>query len=131
MTAIAVIHRDEIIAEIAKGKRLSDICPTYGLSSPNSISKVLKSDPEYRHAIEVGFECRLDEAEKAIEDAIDQVDVARARARFQSVAWRAERECRAKWGSNQQTDSAPMIQIVIGADLAAHQSGDCLTIEQK
>lgn len=98
MTAIALLNRDAIIEQLATGKRLSDIIPALGLASPNSISHALKADPEYRAAIESGFACRLDQAEDSIEKASDQLDVARARARFQSVAWRAERECPATWG---------------------------------
>ncbi len=101
MTAVAIIHRDRIIQELAKGQRLSDIAPSLGVST-NALSKVLKTDPEYRNAIEAGFHVRLDIAERSIEEAVDQVDVARARTRFQSVAWRAEREFPATWGAKQQ-----------------------------
>lgn len=99
MTALAIQRRDEIIAGLAEGKRLSDL--NLGVSR-QAISKVLKDDPEYRSAIEAGFTARLDEAEKAIENAAEQVDVARARARFQAVAWRAEREFPSRWGQKQE-----------------------------
>ena len=112
MTAIALQQRDTVINALADGKRLSDIAPSLGVS-PNAISKVLKKDPEYREAIESGLDCRLDESEAAIEQAIEQVDVARARARFQSVAWRAEREVPERWGARQQIDlRAVSINIV-------------------
>ena len=111
MAAIATIHRNSIIDQLAQGKRLSDIIPALGLASPNAISKVLKSDPDYREAIESGLSVRLDQAEKAIEDSAEQVDVARARARFQSVAWRAERECPAVWGQRSTVQVEPVLMV--------------------
>lgn len=110
MTAVALIHRDSIIAQIAQGKRLSDIAPALGVI-PNAISKVLKSDPVYRDAIEAGFHCRLDAAERDLESAAEQVDVARARARFQSVAWRAEREFSETWGQKNQVNHTVTITL--------------------
>ena len=98
MTAVAIQHREEIIEQLALGKLLSDIAPSLCVS-PNALSKALKSDPEYRDAIAAGFHKRLDDAEASIEGAAEQVDVARARARFQSVAWRAEREFPDRWAS--------------------------------
>lgn len=127
-TAVAVVHKQDIIARLAKGDRLSDIAPALQVS-PNAISKVLKGDQDYRDAIEAGFHCRLDAAEQAIQDSDDQVDVARARARFQSVAWRAEREFPETWSSKSTIDVTGRLQLDVvlismdlGADDTAQQS---------
>jgi hypothetical protein len=119
--AVAVIHREQIIEQLSQGLRLSDIAPRLGLSSPNSISKALKADPEYRHAIEAGFHARLDKAEEAIEEAVDQVDVARARARFQSVGWRAEREFPERWAAKQQIEHSGAVTVahLVRTDIGA------------
>ena len=110
MIATALLHREQIIAGIASGKRISDL----GLSvSRQAISKVLKNDPEYREAIEIGLDARLDLAEQRLEATSDSVDVARAKALWQSTAWRAERECPHRWGVR-QPDAGVAIQIVLG-----------------
>lgn len=70
MTAIALQHRDAFIQGLAKGQRISDIVGELGLDvSRQAISKVLKGDPEYREAVENGFEVRLDQAESAVATA--------------------------------------------------------------
>jgi len=138
MTAVAILHRETILQRIAAGERLSDIAPTLGVSSPNAISKVLKNDPEYRNAIEAGFHRRLDVAEDAIKESTDNVDVARARARFQSVAWRAEREFPETWGQHQtlivdhritideaiSRDAAELLPRVIEGTIVDKSEGD-------
>ena len=113
MTSIAILHRESIIEQLAAGKRLSDVVAALGVS-PQAISAVLRTDPEYRAAIEAGFAVRLDQSEQAIEDSVDQLDVARARARFQSVAWRAERECPGTWGQRSAVaiDAALTVHVV-------------------
>ena len=117
MTALAIQYREQIIERLRVGKRLSDIAEELNLPiTPQALSKPLKSDPEYRAAIEQGFHKRLDDAEKAIEESVDQVDVARARARFTSVAWRAEREFPERWAAKGQVEvSNPDGQVVFAA----------------
>lgn len=112
MTAVAIINKQDIIDKLSQGLRLSDIAPALGVS-PNAISKALKSDPDYRTAIEVGFHKRLDEAEDAILKSGDKVDVARARARFQSVAWRAEREFPETWGQKVELHQSVDVRVAI------------------
>ena len=114
----AIQHRESIIEQLSKGLRLSDIAPALNVST-NAISKVLKSDPEYRAAIEAGFHVRLDQAEDAIEEAEDNVDVARARARFQSVAWRAEREFSETWGAKSEVKHTGGVGVTIEHELGA------------
>jgi hypothetical protein len=100
---VAIEHRDAIIEHLAKGDRLIDVIAALNLDVGRGvISHYLKSDPEYREAIEQGFMVRLDRAENGIEQANEQLDVARARALFQSVAWRAEREFPEVWGAKSQ-----------------------------
>ena len=112
MTAVALANREQIIAELATGKRLSDIAPSIGVS-PSALSKTLKTDQEYRDAIEIGFRRRLDVAEQDIEDSVDQVGVARGRARFQSVAWRAERECSEVWGEKREVKVDASLTVLV------------------
>jgi hypothetical protein len=115
MAALALQHREEIIAELALGKRLSDICQVYDIT-PAAISKVLNTDPEYIAAIEEGHRAKLDKAETMIEEAYEQVNVARARAYWSAVSWRAEREAAHRWGQRTTLDlnhSGPLVQISV------------------
>lgn len=117
MTALAIIHRDSIIEQVAQGKRLSDIAPHLGITR-QAISKVLKEDPEYRDAIELGLEAKLDQRETELEAAGDQVDLARARELLSHSRWKAERECPSRWGQRQQVDlnvSGPLVNITVAS----------------
>jgi AraC-like DNA-binding protein len=111
---IALQYQDQILAKLMQGARLIDIAPDLGIS-PQAISKALKTDPTYRHAVEVAMEIRIDKAEAAIEAAAEQVDVARARAAWQSAAWRAEREFPHRWGQRSTID----VNVNIGDALQA------------
>ena len=46
MTAIAVLHKDEILKRVAAGDKISDIGKSYGVTQ-QAISKQLLSDPEW------------------------------------------------------------------------------------
>ena len=96
-TAVAIIHRDEIIERVSNGETVRQVAKSLGISHP-AISQVLHSDPAYRQAIENCFAARLDESEAELSQAEDQLTVARARAKWQAISWRAERECPARWG---------------------------------
>ena len=114
----SIVHqyRDEFIAGIAAGERMSDIAARLGITlHRRTIRDALVRDPEYRAAIEAGHEARLDKAERMIEEATTETDpengrarsadgslVARARAYWAAVAWRAERECPGRWGPKQE-----------------------------
>ena len=99
MTALALQPgiREYIIAQVAQGTRLADM----GLGiAPQSISEVLKDDPEYKAAQVSYHAVRLDRAEDLIARA-DPPDVARARALHDAYKWRAERECARVYGAKQ------------------------------
>lgn len=130
MTAVAIREREQIIQRLAAGQDLRQIAPDLGVSSA-AISQYLAKDPAYRAAREQGIAQKIEECEEEIKTASDALNLARARERFRVVSWRAEREFPATWGQRQQFESVVPIQIMIGVDLASHQSGDCLTIEQQ
>ncbi len=46
MTAIAVLHKDEILKRVANGDKISDIGKSYGVTQ-QAISKQLLTDPEW------------------------------------------------------------------------------------
>ena len=109
MTALAIIHKAEIVEKLAQGIRLDDM----GLGiSHQAISRALKDDPDYRDAMISYHAARLDRSEMMIEGAEDSVAVARARAFNDAVRWRAAREQRDIWGDKPMT-----VDIHIGAQV--------------
>ncbi len=104
MTAVAILHRDQIIEQVAKGHRLTDVIRNLGLTvSPQALSKVLTSDQDYAAAVHIGTVARLDDAERDIKDSAEQVDVSRASAYHRAISWRAEREVPDRYGIKQAT----------------------------
>lgn len=135
-TAIAIIHRDEIIEQVSHGRMLRSIAKSLGIAAP-SISKQLSDDPEYRQAREIGAELRLELAylrmDECAEGEVVEEDgeririetkgnLARAReAAFKAAAWFAEREFPARWGSKQQVS---VTTLDLNAVLAAMSEGE-------
>ena len=119
MTALAVLHKDDIIRHLEQGKTLAEL--NLGIS-PQAISKALKDDPDYNDAMVEYHASRLDLAERMILDAIDQVDVARARALHSAYSWRASKEQRRVWGD----DPAIVINTGITIDAAINSSAQAL-----
>jgi len=110
MTALAIIHKDDILSRIAGGERLSSIAQSLGIDK-SAISKELRSHPEYQEAYQSFHDARLDKAEMEIEAATDQVNIARARELWKAYSWRAERLDR-RYAAKQET-SGQSITIVI------------------
>ena len=81
MTAIAVIHKEEILKRVANGDKISDIGTSYGVTQ-QAISKQLLTDPEWIEARMSGALARIEHWEKEIE-AINagssQVELGRAK----------------------------------------------------
>lgn len=124
--AIAVIHRDDIIARVAAGEYLASIAQSLGLKGKGqSISDYLADDPEYRAAREYGLEARMAQREGELEVA-PKDDVPRARELLSHARWRAEREAPHRWGPKQEIkqDTTISIQVVryaqSGPDAAQH-----------
>ncbi len=127
MTAVAIQYRDEIIAEVSKGNRLTDVIRNLGLTvTPQALSKVLTSDQDYAAAIHVGTVARLDEAEKDIKSAREQVDVSRASAYHRAISWRAEREVPDRYGIKQASITINNNVLAIGDSLVG-QASELLT----
>lgn len=114
---IALQYREQFIDGVKQGKNLADIIRELGLKvSTQAISKILKSDGDYQDAKEDWHTARINRAEGMIEGATESVDVARARAYWQSVTWRAEREFPERWGAKQEVNhvNSPVINFVFG-----------------
>lgn len=102
--ALATVDKQSILERIAAGEYVPAIAESIGVSKQALAQSLARWDRDaYLAARETAAEIRLDEAAMAIEAARDQVDLARARERFRAVAWRAEREHPARWGTRPAT----------------------------
>ena len=81
MTAIAVLHKEEILKRVAAGDKIADIGKTYGVTH-SAISKQLLKNPEWTEARMSGALARIEYWEKEIEatnEGTSQVVLGRAR----------------------------------------------------
>ena len=102
MPAIAIQHREHIIAQVAAGHYLAQIAHSLGLAGKGqAISNALANDPEYQAAREMGLESKLATREAQLEESEPQ-NVPRARELLSHARWRAEREAPHRWGAKQQ-----------------------------
>lgn len=99
LTALAVQHRESIIAQVSKGVRLDDIIASLNLNiTKGAITHAIGDDPEYQAARLDGLASRLDNRETELEGAQDQLNLARARELLSHARWRCETEGRSIWG---------------------------------
>ncbi len=99
MTAVAILHREEILLETEQGTYLEIIARRLGVTD-GAISQHLSKDPEYLAARERGMERRLDTSLMRVEAAGDDLNLARAREIvLRRLEWRAEREFGHRWGA--------------------------------
>jgi len=99
MTAVAILHKDEILKRVANGDKIADIGKTYKVSHA-AISKQLSNDPEWIEARKVGALSRIEFWEKeveAINAGSSQVELGRAKEMLSHARWRAEREFPNQW----------------------------------
>lgn len=129
MTAIAILHRAEIIEQVANGAFVSEIASKLGVHK-SAIARELTADPEYQLAREIGAETRLESSRQAIAEIADEgvapdgrivgipatvSNLARARAeRLKADQWFAEREFPHRWGqkSELKMDATINVQLV-------------------
>lgn len=76
--AVAVQHKQEILAKVASGKILREIAAEYGVTK-QALHRHLKDDPEYQAAMIEQAESMIEEAKEETWAARDPVDIARAR----------------------------------------------------
>lgn len=101
--AVTTQHRDSILARIANGEFATQVAESLQISK-SAISQAFANDPDYRLAREYGMEVRLDKSLDEIEDAGEDLNLARVKEiKARRIEWRAEREFPHRWG--QKTES--------------------------
>lgn len=78
MTAIAILHREEILTKLASGMILREIAAEYGITK-QAISQVLQHDPDYAIALQHQADSMIQEAKVETWAAREPLDIARAR----------------------------------------------------
>lgn len=116
MTAVALLHRDEILDHVRSGKILREIAPLYGVSK-QSIHSVLKDDPEYRDAMKEQAAAMIEEGKAETWAAREPHDIARAREISRFAFRYAESVDTARWGAKTQVTVThpPVLNILIVA----------------
>jgi len=134
MTAIAILHKDEILKRVAKGDRITDICKTYKVSHA-AISKQLSRDPEYIEASLCGATARIELRTKeveAIKEGDSQVMLGKARELLAQARWEAERRFPSQWGGARvNINVVGKIEMSEALDTVAGELLDHLAIEGK
>ena len=101
MTAVAILHRDEIIQRIREGAILREIAADLGIAK-QSISAVLKDDPEYQAAHIDQVESMIEHAKVETWAAREPHDIARAREMAKFAFRYAEAVNPAKWSPKRE-----------------------------
>jgi hypothetical protein len=98
-TAIAIVHKQEILEQIAKGKLLKEVAAMFGVSK-QAIWEPLKDDPDYRQAITLQCAALIEEAKQLTWAAREGLDIARAREISKWAFRYAESMDKGTWGQH-------------------------------
>ena len=101
MTAIAIIHKAEILEKVRAGMILREIAPEYGIS-PQAIHQAIGKDPEYREAMLDQAESMIEQAKVDTWEAREAIDIARAREVAKFAFRYAEAVNPAKWSPKRE-----------------------------
>ena len=102
MTALAIIHKREIIERLSAGELVKDIAKAFGISR-TAISNQLANDPEYEAARIESLAARLETREDELETCdLTMPSVSRAKELLSQARWRCETEGRQIWGKQPQ-----------------------------
>jgi transcriptional regulator with XRE-family HTH domain len=134
MTAIAIQRKPEILERLANGEFVTKIAESMGVER-STLSQILRNDPEYVAAREAGVEIRLDQGLEKLEEAGDDINLARAREiALRRLEWRAEREFPARWGQKTETkvDATLKVEVVrFGAEAVQQSNASVTSAEPK
>jgi hypothetical protein len=123
--ALANVDMGAILDRIADGEYVPALASELGVSKQALAKALAKRDRDaYLAAREIAAEVRLEEVTMAIEQARDQVDLARARELFRAVAWRAEREHPHRWGAKPSTAIQVNASDGAGVQIVSYASQD-------
>ncbi len=130
--SLANIPREQILQRIASGELAVKVAESLGVHK-SAISHAFEADAEYAKARELGMSVRLEMGEQAIEDAGDDLNLARVREIQQRRReWRAEREFPHRWG---QRSTVTVEHVDLGDALRRARErvidGECVAIAQQ
>lgn len=116
---IETVGIETIIEAIAKGEQQTAIAARIGVP-PQSLSRYVRLHPDYAAAIDSHHLVRLDNAEKAHDDAIARNDYELARARYDNYKLKAHRAAVASptFRDKQDAQQGVQIQVIVAPQAA-------------
>lgn len=111
-TSVAKVHKEEIVARIAKGEPLTSIAADLGYAGHSGIVERLGQDPDYQKAMVSGAHGKLEKRERELEGAETNVSVTRADRLLGHARWFAERVAREQFGA-QMSQGNIVVQVVL------------------
>ena len=120
-----IVAKPAILERIANGEPLSKIAHSMGYTSSAAIVMRIGTDQDYKAALKVGADGKLEMREEELEGATDNVSVSRARELLSHARWRAERTDPDRWGQPKQ---AVNVQINVGQVLDSALGDDALQL---
>jgi len=90
-SALAKRYKPQILEAICQGRPLQAIAQELGYTSNAAIINRIGTHEDFRQALSIGAEARLETREIELEGANDNVSVSRARELLSHARWRAER----------------------------------------
>jgi hypothetical protein len=90
MTSIVITNKQKILDQVEHGIELSVISKEMGIT-PSAICNQLASHEDYKQARVRGLETKLDNRERDLEQATDQLEVSRGRELLKLAQWKLER----------------------------------------
>lgn len=120
-TALAIIHKDDILQRLSNGEQLVSIARSMSIT-PAAISQQLADDPAYQAAREDCLDARMIMREGMVEDAPDMLNLARAKELLRHSEFRASTEAPKRWGKT-NTDApvqiAPVFNVIMNSPTPA------------
>ncbi len=93
----AIKHKPEILERLSNGETVASIAKSLGIAR-ETLSRTLAHDADYQQAFTEALDARLDQREQELEQASDNITLARARELLSHARWRAERLNPARYG---------------------------------
>lgn len=106
---------DAVLSHYEAGTSIYALAEQLGVDNATIYRALLKHRPEeWKEVRSARYLAEIEEAEKDLKEAPDQLAVTRARERLASARWMLERLVRSIYGQEQNAGSGQMVQINIG-----------------
>jgi sarcosine oxidase delta subunit len=113
----------KILSQVLTGKRTEDIAEELGTTRERLVYQLTTKAPEEWKASQLIRDIkRKEEAEDAIDDAKDLLELRKAEAKLKSAQWSLERVCRRIYGDVKEDQSTDKVSITL--NIGIQRPGD-------